>query len=142
MVLKRILITNLLFVYIVPGNGVSVWLPVLIWVSLCHCAAWVIRWVDARTLRRCCWYRKPRMAWKEKHINFEDKTKPMCYWHRQWKEVIMRAKREKTHLWCDQAKWVITRWYWFWDTANNSIQFFCWILLFWASLKMTISLER
>ena len=39
-----------------------------------------------------------------------------------------------THMWCDQAKWVGTRYYWFWDIANNSIQF-SFLLLFWASLK-------
>ena len=44
----------------------------------------------------------------------------ICIW---CTNVFSQIWDRLTYMWCDQAKWVGTRWYWFWDTANNSIKF-------------------
>ena len=52
-------------------------------------------------------------------------------------EAIKSGKPMITHIimWCDQAKWVGTRWYWFVGIEPIiGFNFFC-ILLFWASPK-------
>ena len=43
-------------------------------------------------------------------------------------------------IWCDQAKWVGTRYYWFLDRAHNSIQFPLNFIVF-SITKMAASLE-
>ena len=44
------------------------------------------------------------------------------------------------YMWCDQAKWAGTRWYWFLDRANNRIQFPLYFIVL-SITKKAISLE-
>ncbi len=45
-----------------------------------------------------------------------------------------------SHMWGDQAEWVVCRQYWFWDTSNYSMKIPLYLIVF-SWIKLCISLE-